>query len=380
MSESNSMRNLFHFSILILSIMIGCARFKVQDLSTSTLLILPMATETKSFNQIKVTVKEGALYGLPARPGVLSNRIILPFTAQNYSLEFSENSKSPKTIFLPESTKLDTETLANHEKIKTVKLPIGRIGLSTPVGDEAAVIQLFKASPENSKEEARPEYQLPSVLEPNSFDQSESEVYYVHSPTDRPQKLKSTESGQTKFSYIEQILASNHDLLYIIHLFQTNNIETIALNVYKNYKLIAVLTIPDSLLTAQVEVEAIFPFSGTSEAIASIVYRQKNSFEPKERKLYHLKPNSEPVKIFSYTNKDDLPFWSIANGGFLLAHDEDGSGMLIKIYNSDGEYQSNHRIDYQEYRESWLDTYYQSEDRLISVRLNKGNYEIVEWK
>ena len=343
-----------------------------------------MSTEPKSLDQIKVSVKEGALYGLPARPGVWSNRIILPFTTQNYSLEFTENSKSPKTIFLPESNKLDHDIFANHEKIKTVKLPAGRIGLSTPVSDDDAAIQLFSNTQKSTKEEVGPEYQLPSVLEPTLFDQAESEVYYIESNNDRPIRLKSNETGQTKFSHIEQILASDNDLLFIIHSTQTADAtEALTLNIYKDSNLISVLTVPDSLLVAKgqsAEVEAMFPFAGKAEAIASIVFRQKNSFEPIERQLYHLKPNSQPIQIFSYNNRDDLPFWSIANGGFLLAHDEDGTGMLIKIYSNDGEYQSNHRIDYQEYRESWLDTYYQAEDRLLSVRLNKGSYEIIEWK
>lgn len=362
---------------LLLVLVLSCARFKIHDLQPSVLLSLPMRSDTteQRADQLLVSVKEGALYGLPARPSVFDNRIVLPLAEQNLVLEFSEGEAVPKRIYIPENAALSARY--SDADIETIRMPAGQVG-QVGVLEEATIIQLYPAETEERTEEIEPEHRMPAILFPEAMEQPGSEILAFLPEAQGPVKLMS--GADTTFRQVWQILPGEDGWLYILH---SPNGQHPVLNVYRQLQLHAVLSVPDSLFVAKdasVQLEALIPFRGKPEALASLVLRKKNSFEPIQRALYRLRPNTEPEEIFRYDTKEDVPIWTTEGGGFLLAHDEDGTGMLLKIFGPDAKYENNHRLQFEGLRESYQDTFFNGEDRLFSVRLMRGVYEIIEWK
>lgn len=357
----------------------GCARFKINDLQPSVLLALPLHNNPyqAKADHLLVSVQEGALYDLPARPGVFENRILLPLPDKNLVVEFSEGNATPERIYLPENS--TPAAPYRDAKIKATRLPAGQVGQAVPL-EEATIIQLYGTAAGKKAEEIEPEHRMPAILFPESMEQAASELIALPAEDAKPLKLLADETGSTSFTQVWQILAGENDLLYVLH---SPKGGRPVLNVYHELQLQNVLSVPDSLFVAKdlsVELEAILPYRGKNEALASLVLRKKNSFEPAERALYRLRPNADPEEIYRYDEKEDLPIWSRENGGFLLAHDEDGTAMLLKIFGPGGDYENNNRIRYEGLRESYQDTFFNAEDRLFSIRLMRGVYEVIEWK
>jgi hypothetical protein len=357
----------------------SCARFKINDLQPSAVLSLQVHNNPfqPKIDQLLVQVKEGALYDLPSRPGIFENRILLPLTDKNVVLEFSEGNATPERIYLPENANIPLPY--SGAKIKTIRLPAGQIGQAMAL-EKGAVIQLYTKVPGRKDAEIEPEHRMPAILYPESMVQPDSELMAFPAQDAKPVRLSADLDGRTAFSQVWQILAGENDLLYVLH---SQPDRRPVLNIYHQLVLQEVLSVPESLFVAKdlnVELETIFPFKGKKEALASLILRKKNSFEPVERVLYRLRPGVDPEEVYRYDEKEDLPFWTRENGGFLLAHDEDGTTLLLRIFGPDGDYQNNNRIRYDGLRESYLDTFFNGEDRLFSIRLMRGEYEIIEWK
>lgn len=357
----------------------SCARFRINELATRDILSLPMsddATRAKP-GQVIVHVKEGALYDLPSAPAVYANRILLPFPARNIVVEFGTNDSSPERLFAPENARPTPQ----FDKVKVVRLPAGQVGRAVPA-DDATLVQLFP-NPEPKKVKPEPEEaenRLPAVLYPDSLSQPPSEIYLFTTPDAKPRKLEADTNGGTKFRGVRSIIPTEKGILFVVH--TPEGSHPVAC-VYKDFRLLYVLSVPDSLFVAKdasVELEDIFPFPGQPEALASLVLRKRNSFEPEKRVLYVLRSGAEPREIFRTDEKEHLPVWTRDDGGFLLGRDEDGAGMILEIYSKDGEYLNNDRLRYEGLREGWHETFFNGENRLFSVRLERGRYAIVEWK
>lgn len=125
------------------------------------------------------------------------------------------------------------------------------------------------------------------------------------------------------------------------------------------------------------------PYTGEDAALAQVIYRNKNTFEPVRRDLVKLSPlngSTESKLILSEMEPVDYLSWAKADGSFVLESDhEQGAGVLFRVYSPAGEYLNNQLVEFSGLRHSWREVFRVTDNRILAVRIHSGNYEIYEW-
>lgn len=131
---------------------------------------------------------------------------------------------------------------------------------------------------------------------------------------------------------------------------------------------------------AEIESMVLSPID--NEVYVLISLHKKNNYELISKTLYRLKgPKEIPEELYQSDDPSDFFACPLLNGGFYIKNTgEDGDRILFKIFDADGIYLKNVRVNLPGIRASWRETFCTSDASIFSNRLYRGQYELYEWK
>ncbi|MBR33130.1 MAG: hypothetical protein CMN77_17665, partial [Spirochaetaceae bacterium] len=371
-------------SILISLLLSHCARFRIDELSPSTLYSIPlqMNVTAEEFPEGLPVLRTERIYGnFPYMPSINDDGIFLSDVSYRVVRFFPGSQASPTWILNARGKPLEME-------IETTPIPSGIPG-SVASNDEALYIEIHEIqdekkktySPIDSNPDLPPENRLPAILRPEYSTSAPARIVRVDLDERTVTTLKDPESANATFDQIHRLVMGEDDTLYVFH----RKDGAPAITIYREGVLLGSeqpkgITAPDELKNHRLEIERMIPYPGGERFLISAVFRNPSTFAPEVRKIYHQDRNGEAREIYSTDETKDALSWAGPDGGFILETLDDSGGILFKIFSAQGEYLNNQLLRFPGVRESWRETYRNLNNRIFSVRINEGNYQLNEWQ
>ncbi len=365
--------------LAILFIGSGCARFRIEELKSNLIVSIPFFTEASRTekDRLIVPVNDRLITDLPVRPAIDDDLIYLPDAAGEKIRTYSLRSGNPEFMYGPGS-------LPEGSKFTLRKVRIGIPGWVTANENGILYVQSYtpdKPPHDQSREKTPPEERMPGRLNFDSVKIAPSRILQIDSNGQLVATIGISGIGGDPFSQIYRMDAFE-DLLYVEH----DEGEGRTMTVYRNglpvrYYSVTSLIKPEDQRNFHIDIEEIIPSFKEEYAYASIAYRNKKSYDPIMRKIFRIHNDGRSKELLKVDDANDFFAWGREDGGFYLINsEEDGSGVLYKIYSSEGEYLNNRLIRFPGIRASWRDIFITPEGRFLTTRLNHGLYELYEWK
>ncbi len=368
---------------LLLSLLIsGCARFRIEELKPNILVSLPvlMPDEENPDAFIQAEMAGRVLYNIPGIPALDGDMIYIPDPARKLLRVFSQSSGKLTALYGNSEKK--------YEDINYYPVDLGIPGLVSVDNDSGFYLQSHQVKTETEKENEQEdltltpaELRMPGRLNPASMHIQPSRILHVSDDG----KLLSVIGKQGKNSDLFDNIVRLNSLdnrLFVLH----NDREAgLTLSVFEDDELINTFRTDLSTLSGKPEsymtrTEDIVPAENNS-VMASIIYRNKKNYDIVSRLILRINENGTQEEVLRINDPSDYFSWTHEKGGFYITRvEDDGSGILFKIYSPTGEYINNRLIRFPGVRSSWLETFITMNDRILSTRINRGRYEIYEWK
>ncbi|MCB1137488.1 MAG: hypothetical protein KDK23_01985 [Leptospiraceae bacterium] len=375
-------------SILILFLglmptLFSCARFRIDELAPTPLYSIPLQMDITDgeFPDGLPVIRNERIYGnFPYMPALNDDGIFLSDVSYRVVRFFPGSQAKPTWILNASGKPLTTE-------IETTAIPDGIPG-SLAASDDALYIEVHQISEEEKKTysppdnnpDLPPENRLPGILRPEFSTSAPARVVRVDLDERTVTTLKA-EDGPARFQRIRRLAMGEDDTLYVLHM----NSEGPVVTVYREGILVRTVApegiqIPEQFKKHRLEIERMIPYPGGERFLISAVLRNPSTFAPEERKIYEQPLNGSATEVYSTDEPQDALSWSATDGGFILETLDDSGGILFKIFSSNGEYLNNQLLRFPGIRESWRETYRNLDNRIFSVRILEGNYQLNEWR
>lgn len=360
----------------------GCARFRIEELKPGLILSLPIVPGKNKNPEGNLHAMESGrvIYNLPPIPALDDDRAILIDPARQKVRIFS--LQSGEVRFILENT---SENKGGESGYQRYNVDVGVPGIvvsnqegdiyvqSRPYTNTDKAVQIEEVTP--------PENRLPGRLNPESMTMKASRILQINEDGQllRTIGVEGIEGAPFK-NIIRMYLPAND--LFVLH----NEGEYPVLTKYTGGDPTGEFSIPPASLSGEGRsletiIEDIIPLPDGESAIASVGFRVKKDYNLAYRKIYRLGSDGSAKELLKNDEAGDYFAWIKENGGFYLMNSyEDGSGILFKIYSPEGEYLNNRLILFPGVRGSWMETFLTFDNRILSTRINRGRYEIYEWK
>jgi hypothetical protein len=362
-----------------LSLAGGCARFRIEELNPNLIVAIPFYTQASHNDpdQLIVPVNDRLITDLPIQPAMGDGVIYLPDSSGERIRSYSQGSGKPEAIYTSEPAS-DGSKFAYH------KIRVGIPGWVAANDNGMLYIQSFpleKPARNAVRENTAPEDRLPGRLNFESVRISPSRILQVDSSGQTLATIGVGGSGGDAFLQIYRMDAYE-DLLYVTH----NEGEGRILTVYRNGSPVRHYAFtppasPEEQRNFHIDVEEIVPSFSDEFAFVSVAYRNKKSFEPAKRRIFKVYSDGRNKQLLQVDDASDYFAYGKSDGGFYLMNsEEDGSGVLFKIYSADGEYLNNRKVKFPGIRASWRNIYITPDGKFLCTRIHHGQYELYEWK
>lgn len=352
----------------------ACARFKIEELEpkviTSIEVLGPNAPNPEGL--VQGSLRGRVLGNIPARIVSDGSQVFAPDPSRGLIRVFSKGGKPIRV--------LAANKPAGSDDIKLTKIKSGVPGWLSSDGDGNTYIQLLQADPIDEKQKplVPPEDR---AAQDALVETAPAPSVILHVTEEEVTTIGKTGPGGESFPNLIRVDAGPDELMFALWL--ENGEKT--LGVYQKNKRIRTFDAHDTgsadeRRTYQVDVEDIVADPKGDSAVASVAFRSRTSFDVVSRRLYRL-TGGVPSEIYRTEDPDDQFAWIRPDGGFYMLNTEgDGSRMLFKAYNKEGEYVNNRLIIFPGLRSSWRDTFLTVDGRIYSTRLLRGRLELYEWK
>lgn len=372
-------------SLLLAGTMLaGCARFRIDELAPAPVYSIPlqMELESETFPEGMPVVKKERIYGnFPYMPAVNDDGIFLTDVAFRVVRFFTGNQQEPTWILNASGQPLKTE-------IDTTALPAGIPG-AVVAGEDSFYVELH-GQPEEERKVYTPidsnpdlpaENRLPGILRPEFSTATPARIARVNLEDRTVEILKNADGQDARFLRIRRMVMGDKDTVYVLHRDGDGPVATI----YRDGVLDRTvkpqgIEPPEELKKHRLEIETLLPYPGGQEFLVSAVFRNPSTFTPEERRIYRQPVNGTAQEIYATDNAEDSLSWPGPDQGFILETLDDSGGILFKIFSAQGEYLNNQLLRFPGVRESWRETYRTLNNRIFSVRIQEGNYQLNEWR
>ncbi len=372
-------------TIVLISLFLSqCARFRIDELAPSTIYSIPlqMNVTAEEFPDGLPILRTERIYGnFPYMPSVNDDGIFLSDVSYRVVRFFPGNQANPSWILNARGTPLELE-------IESTPIPAGIPG-AVASNDDALYIEIHVIqeeqkktySPIDSNPDLPPENRLPAILRPEYSTAAPARIVRVDLDDRTVITLKDADAANATFARIDRMVMGEDDTLYVFHRKDGGP----AITAYRDGVLVGTemprgITAPEELKNHRLEVESMIPYPGGERYLISAVFRNPSTFAPEIRKIYHQDRNGEAREIYSTDETRDALSWAGPEGGFIMETLDDSGGILFKIFSAQGEYLNNQLLRFPGVRESWRETYRNLNNRIFSVRINEGNYQLNEWQ
>lgn len=365
----------------------GCARFRIQELSPEIVFRTPVVSSDSSREIPAQGVLRGrVLFNIPAHPGINSSYVFLQDYEKGLVRVYSRGSSTPFRVYGAQSREPESPGSARFFPVS-----LGLPGLIAAHDSGDLYIQNFpfpESSGPDETDDTPPELRIPGQLNRKAATIRPSTILWIGPDGKRKGVLGQTGSDGPAVPPFEQILrmdpGEKEDELLVLHKKDSH----LLLSLYKNGKLDHSFDASSAQSSAElarylVEVENIAKVPGKDEALASLAYRNKKTYNLEFRSIVRLSPENEtpPSEITKIDEPGDYFTRARSDGGFYLLNGEsDGSTILFKIYSNEGEYLNNRLVRFPGIRATWRETFHsQDGNQIYSSRVFRGNYEIYTW-
>lgn len=380
----HSIPALLPVAILIILTMSQCARFRIDELSPSALYSIPleMNVTEQDFPDGLPILRTERIYGnFPYMPAINDDGIFLSDVSYRVIRFFPGSQAQPSWILNARGKPLDLE-------IESTDIPAGIPG-AVASNDDALYIEIHDIqeeekrnySPIDSNPDFPAENRLPAILRPEFSTAAPARIVRVDLDDRTVITLKGEEAGNARFDRVDRMVMGEDDTLFVFHRVAGSP----AITIYREGVLIRTelprgVEATEELKNHRLEVESMLPYPGGDRFLISAVFRNPSTFAPEIRKIYHQPRGGQATEIYSTDETRDALSWAAPDGGFILETLDDSGGILFKIFSSNGEYLNNQLLRFPGVRESWRETYRNLNNRIFSVRINEGNYQLNEWQ
>tara|TARA_Y100001937_G_scaffold90686_1_gene122742 strand:+ start:43856 stop:45079 length:1224 start_codon:yes stop_codon:yes gene_type:complete len=369
---------------LILSLLSQCARFRIDELAPSPIYSIPlqMNVTEEEFPEGLPILRTERIYGnFPYMPAINDDGMFLSDVSYRVVRYFPGSQAKPSWILNASGNPLKTE-------IETTSIPAGIPG-ALASNDDALYIEIHQTveekkktySPLDSNPDLPAENRLPAILRPEFSTAAPARIIRVDLDERTVTTLKDADSQNAGFDQIQRMVIGEDDTMYVFHRKNSGP----AISIYRAGVLIGTespsgIEPPEELKKHRMEIESMIPYPGGEQFLISVVFRNPSTFAPEQRKIYRQSRGGDAAEIYSTDEDQDALSWSAAEGGFILETLDDSGGILYKIFSAQGEYLNNQLLRFPGVRESWRETYRNLNNRIFSVRINEGNYQLNEWQ
>ncbi len=352
----------------------ACARFKIEELEpkviTSIDVVGPNAPNPEGL--VQGSLRGRVLGNIPARIVSDGSQVFAPDPARGLIRVFSTGGKPVRILAATKP--------AGVEEIKITKIKSGVPGWLSSDGDGNTYIQLLQTEPVEEKQKPLipPEDR---AAQDALLESAPAPSVILHITEEEVTTIGKTGPGGEAFTNLLRIDAGPDELMFVLW---TENGEK-TLGVYQKNRRVRTFDAheaasADERRTYQVDVEDIVADAKGDAALASVAFRSRTSYDVVSRRIYRL-GGGPPAEVYRTEDADDQFAWVRPEGGFYMLNTEpDGSRMLFKAYNKEGEYVNNRLIVFPGLRSSWRDTFLTVDGRIYSTRLFRGKLELYEWK
>jgi len=383
--------------ILLFFYSFACARFKIEELQPSKIASVPISFSgsRNTKGTLDALKKENVPYNFPIRPVTDGDFFYISDPVKKQVRVFSASSGKLEKIIgtIGIDSQSDVITVSFPNQIPNWIAPDGNGGvfIEFKAASIAPVINKQKAGKKKDGKEKRkpkdeivpPEKRLPGIFDTSDRTILSSVIIFINDDNKIEYTIYKSDNPRIKFFQIFRMDADKEGNIYVCHKEKGKKILSVFQKgkLIKNYEHFLTYSDEDSKNTI-LDIEKIAPIENSEQVIASVVFRDKNNYRPLFRKIFKIKnPSTKPELMYQTDEKDDFFGWSRADGGFYILNTEDnGAGILFKIFNKDGIYINNRLIRFPGLRESWRGTYVTYDGRITTSRLYHGNFELYEWK
>jgi hypothetical protein len=362
----------------------GCARFRIDELAPAPVYTIPIQVEVAE-DQVPeglAALRSERIYGnFPYMPAVNDDGIFLPDSAFRVIRYFTGNQEQPVWILNASGAPIGTE-------IETTNLPDGIPGNVTAT-DDALYVELHilteeekrTYSPIDSDPNLPAENRLPGILRPEFSTEAPSRIARVDLEDRTVRILLNTEGENARFTGLARMVQDGDDTIYAMHFRE----GIPAISVYESGAYVRTvqpgqIPVPEDRARHRMEIESLLPYPDGNTYLLSVVFRNPATFAPEDRRIYVQAGNSSPREIYVSEEEGDALSWPARDGGFIMETLDDSGGILYKIFSQNGEYLNNQLLRFPGVRESWRETYRTLDNRIFSVRIDEGNYQLNEWR
>ena len=369
---------------LISAVSLSCARFRIDELSPSVLYSIPLQLKIpeKQFPEGLPVLETERIYGnFPYMPAFNDDGIFLSDVSFRVIRFFPGSQEKAAWILNASGAKIASE-------VELTPIPSGIPG-ALAAGDDALYAEVHEIeedkkktySPPDANPDLPPESRLPAILRPEYSTESPSIVVRIDFDERKPVVLKNRDGKPAHFGRLSRLVMGEDDTLYVFHFLD----DKPAITIYKegvldHTEVPGEIAVPDQLKNHKLQIEQMIPYPGGQKFLLSAVFRNPSTFAPTERRIYVQSSGGNPTVIYTTDEPGDALSWSAPDGGFILETLDDSGGILYKIFSDQGEYRNNQLLRFPGVRESWRETYRNLNNRIFSVRINEGNYQLEEWQ
>ena len=371
-------RYIFIFLGLVFCIVVlQCARFRVKELEANLLFslpVLPASVKSNPKGQLQALQTEGMVYNFPMRPAVSSSRVYLADASHRLIRVFSRGEEVPELVLGLE------RPLGMKSKIAFKQVDMGIPGwVAVDKNDKNIYIQSYL--PIKVERTSRlPEKRFPgrqSVMQ-----RAPSFILQLSGRGKLKAKIGIEGQNSQPFSLILSLRPDGKEKLNVLHK-RKNKMELL---VFKKSVLVRRFVQPELELELArntfVTLEAIYPAANRDFVIGSVAVRRKSNFDLIERVVYYQESPESKARVLLYNdNPMDFLTWASAKGGFYILHaEEDGSGLLFKIFSNRGEYLSNRRVFFSGLRSFWRDVFIDLHGQIFGAQVKNSRFLLYEWE
>ncbi len=354
----------------------GCARFRIEELQPTPLFSIPIKLpDEPNLEQTVQALQNGrVVYNFPVKPVTDGTYLYVTDPARSLVRVFSRGSTRPLKIF-------GNVNPAPHEDIKFVKIRAGTPGWAATDEDENIYIQLHTDVKPAANEIALSPEERQTGQVSHTGEVTPSQIVHLNDQDEILGYIGQNGYNSENFGLIIRMDAAEEGLLFVLH-----KSPELTLSVFRNGKKMKSITglapgTDQEKKKYLVQVEDIVPDAAAKFFIVSAAFRDKTGYNLEYRKIFRIDENDQSTELLNIEDPDDFFSWTRPDGGFYLTHtEEEGSGILFKIYNPGGEYLNNRLVVFPDIRSSWREPYLTLQGRIYTSRLFRGKYELYEWK
>ena len=403
------MVRLLPIGLLLHVLLLGCARFRIEELKPTRFSELPIArADSPNLEQYPQVKMAGHVpYDLPIQPITNGSRVYMSDPERRLVRVFDLSGEvtrliGPPGVRVPDDVKFvrvgagipgliavdeDRTLYIQYRKAEPLRATAKSLNPKTPGAkaqagkDGAPEPEEGPSIPLTEGENTNPVERIAGVFDTRDRGLPPSVIVQINRDDKVVQTIGKEGVGGAPFGLIYSMDVDPKNRLIVTYregdAYRIGIYEKgVRLNVYEN---LTVKT-PDPAYDVRVEGAAAGP---TGEfALFCAVYRDRKTHNPVLRKVFRLEsPEAEPKEIYTTDDVRDFCGPARADGGFyMLNAEKDGSRILFKIFSPTGEYLDNRLIRFPGMYASWRRTFMRLDGRIFSSRIYRGKLEMYEWK